>query len=283
MGYYVHSISSAICLCLWLNLFLVICHSSPSSSSSSSLYNNDRITSLPGQPQNVGFDQYSGYITVNQTAGRALFYWLAEAPINRPLVVGELLIRLRKKSGLFGLIPMGKPFTSILILGINVGNAVIDDYHNYIGTFEYWWTHGLISDSTYKVLGKRCDMGSSTYPSSDCIKSLEVADQEMGNIDQYSIYTLPCNSTSSVMSRSRARGHYPWMSRAYDPCSKRYTRIYLNLPDVQKALHANVTGGSYPWQSCRNNIQPLIFGDQWTRSGRIVQNVSSECAEGLNF
>lgn len=41
---------------------------------------NDRITSLPGQPANIGFSQYSGYVTVNATAGRALFYWLTEAP-----------------------------------------------------------------------------------------------------------------------------------------------------------------------------------------------------------
>ncbi|KAH7420328.1 hypothetical protein KP509_13G002400 [Ceratopteris richardii] len=33
---------------------------------------------LPGQPR-VSFKQYSGYVTVNLTAGRALFYWLVEA------------------------------------------------------------------------------------------------------------------------------------------------------------------------------------------------------------
>jgi len=38
----------------------------------------DKIISLPGQPL-VSFDQYSGYVTVNQTEGRALFYWLTEA------------------------------------------------------------------------------------------------------------------------------------------------------------------------------------------------------------
>lgn len=38
----------------------------------------DKITSLPGQPV-VSFDQYAGYVTVNQKEGRALFYWLTEA------------------------------------------------------------------------------------------------------------------------------------------------------------------------------------------------------------
>lgn len=44
---------------------------------------NDRITQLPGQPENAGFNQYSGYVTVNKKAGRALFYWLTESPANR--------------------------------------------------------------------------------------------------------------------------------------------------------------------------------------------------------
>ncbi|KAE8770957.1 Serine carboxypeptidase-like 27 [Hordeum vulgare] len=39
----------------------------------------DRIRELPGQPPNVDFSHYSGYVTVNQARGRALFYWLVEA------------------------------------------------------------------------------------------------------------------------------------------------------------------------------------------------------------
>ncbi|XP_027350678.1 serine carboxypeptidase-like 25 isoform X2 [Abrus precatorius] len=49
----------------------------------------DRILELPGQPK-VSFQQFSGYVTVNKVAGRALFYWLTEAPQNpltKPLVI----------------------------------------------------------------------------------------------------------------------------------------------------------------------------------------------------
>ena len=49
----------------------------------------DRITALPGQPK-VSFQQFSGYVTVNEVAARALFYWLTEAadePSSNPLVV----------------------------------------------------------------------------------------------------------------------------------------------------------------------------------------------------
>ena len=49
----------------------------------------DRIWALPGQPE-VSFEQFSGYVTVNRAAGRALFYWLTEAsiqPLSKPLVI----------------------------------------------------------------------------------------------------------------------------------------------------------------------------------------------------
>lgn len=49
----------------------------------------DRIFELPGQPK-VSFQQFSGYVTVNHVAGRALFYWLTEASQNhlrKPLVI----------------------------------------------------------------------------------------------------------------------------------------------------------------------------------------------------
>lgn len=40
---------------------------------------NDLITGgLPGQPSTVNFNQYSGYIMVNKSHGRSLFYYFVE-------------------------------------------------------------------------------------------------------------------------------------------------------------------------------------------------------------
>ncbi|XP_024959842.1 serine carboxypeptidase-like 40 [Cynara cardunculus var. scolymus] len=50
----------------------------------------DKISTLPGQPAGVDFDQYSGYVTVNPSAGRALFYYFVESPTDsstKPLVL----------------------------------------------------------------------------------------------------------------------------------------------------------------------------------------------------
>lgn len=49
----------------------------------------DRVHRLPGQPH-VNFKQYAGYITVNESHGRALFYWFFESfdqPQHKPLLL----------------------------------------------------------------------------------------------------------------------------------------------------------------------------------------------------
>ncbi|XP_057725876.1 serine carboxypeptidase-like 31 [Arachis stenosperma] len=51
--------------------------------------NGDVVRGLPGQPS-VDFEHYAGYVTVNETNGRALFYWFFEAitnPDDKPLVL----------------------------------------------------------------------------------------------------------------------------------------------------------------------------------------------------
>ncbi|XP_044961247.1 serine carboxypeptidase-like 34 [Hordeum vulgare subsp. vulgare] len=50
----------------------------------------DLVEALPGQPAGLGVRQFSGYVTVNETHGRALFYWFFEAThdvSSKPLVL----------------------------------------------------------------------------------------------------------------------------------------------------------------------------------------------------
>jgi serine carboxypeptidase-like clade II len=42
----------------------------------------------------------------------------------------------------------------------------------------------------------------------------------------------------------------------FDPCSDYYVEAYLNDPDVQRALHANVTRLDHPWSACRYTWWP---------------------------
>lgn len=50
----------------------------------------DKISALPGQPPDVNFQQYSGYINVDQSTGKSLFYYFVEASADaakKPLVL----------------------------------------------------------------------------------------------------------------------------------------------------------------------------------------------------
>ncbi|XP_021715606.1 serine carboxypeptidase II-3-like [Chenopodium quinoa] len=50
----------------------------------------DKITTLPGQPNGVDFDQYAGYVAVDPAHEKALFYYFVESPedaSSKPLVL----------------------------------------------------------------------------------------------------------------------------------------------------------------------------------------------------
>ncbi|XP_020672568.2 serine carboxypeptidase-like 27 isoform X1 [Dendrobium catenatum] len=340
----------------------------------------DQIDRLPGQPS-VEFNQYSGYVTVDANAGRALFYWFVEAPVALqpvPLVLwltggpgcSSIAYGASEELGPFQIQPDGRtlnlnPYSwnkvanilflespagvgfsytnrtsdlytagdqrtavdaytflvnwferfpqykfrdfymtgesyaghyvpqlsqivyrknqgvqrpSINFKGFMVGNAVTDDDNDLFGTFEHWWTHGLISDKTYKALNAACKSQSSQHPSAACLKQVDAAGKEMGDIDPYSIYTPTCNISSSSLKR-KLRGHYPWMSRAYDPCTYRYAELYYNHPEVQRALHANVTGLNYPWKECSD-----IIAQNWGDSPKSMLPIYKELiAAGLRI
>ncbi|XP_035687682.1 putative serine carboxypeptidase-like 23 [Branchiostoma floridae] len=73
-------------VCL-LVVFIVIC---PGQSLSRPETDSDKIESLPGLNATLPFSQYAGYITVNESHGRRLFYWFVESqsdPERDPLVL----------------------------------------------------------------------------------------------------------------------------------------------------------------------------------------------------
>jgi len=95
--------------------------------------------------------------------------------------------------------------------GFMVGNAVTDDYHDQVGTFESWWNHGLISNATYRQLEAACVHGSIEHTSPPCDAAYDAAAAEQGRIDPYSLYTPTCNQASpstAAMKNRRLKGRY---------------------------------------------------------------------------
>ncbi|RWR90012.1 serine carboxypeptidase ii-3 [Cinnamomum micranthum f. kanehirae] len=129
--------------------------------------------------------------------------------------------------------------------GHYIGNALIDDETYASGSYDFYWTHALIPDEIHQGIISNCNFTPGAPDSSACYDYQNQADDAMGNIFLYNIYAPFCTSPPSPN---------PYSDVGLDPCSDNYIYSYLNLPQVQKALHANVTGLPYPWTSCSSVI-----------------------------
>ena len=139
---------------------------------------------------------------------------------------------------------------------MQVGNPVFDKYYDNIGVITYYWTHSMISDRSYQDILNKCNF-KEVNQSSVCYGAQSYAEgYELGFIDKYSIYTTPCvTSINDTWFPPRLRNTllHPTVS-GYDPCTRNYAEKYYNLPEVQKAMHANVTGILHNWIAYRFSI-----------------------------
>ncbi|KAM7259927.1 hypothetical protein ACFE04_015668 [Oxalis oulophora] len=163
--------------------------------------------------------------------------------------------------------------TTINLKGIamsSIGNALIDRPTLDRGTADFLWSHAMNSDETYKGLNKYCFVNQ-TF--SDCFVNQTFSDQchyfslqselEIRDIDHYNIYALHC------LSSSRTNGSVGSV-RNFDPCSDEYVASYLNLHEVQTALHANYT----TWEKCSDMVyKKWDFDDSPTTILPIIENL----------
>ncbi|BBN16519.1 serine carboxypeptidase-like clade II [Marchantia polymorpha subsp. ruderalis] len=341
-------------------------------------FNDHLIQELPGAPP-VPFAMHSGYVTVDEAAGRALFYWFVEAEVADPttapvtlwlnggpgcssvgggalselgpfypdkegkalltnpyswnkvsnviflespagvgfsytntsadLITGdertaldsyEFLVKFFKMYEEFAKAPFyiaGESYaghyvpqlaatilkldtdSAINFQGIAVGNAWTDASHDNFGAIFYWWTHALISDTSFYGMVKTCNLSSSgplreyqqgrlksSRAELQCDDYIDLSTKEMGDINIYEIYVDVCVGASAQAEtkhfakqlnrlRRGALGALPLKTSAnYDPCIDNEVEVYLNRPEVQEALHANVTGLKYRWTDCSDIV-----------------------------
>jgi len=144
--------------------------------------------------------------------------------------------------------------TKINLKGIAIGNAWIDASTGTQGGYDYLWTHALNSDETNAGINKYCDFVSFNI-SSTCDQYLSQSDDEVGDIDPYDIYAPFCNTESKPAASTGS-------VYEFDPCSDNYVNTYLNLEEVQAALHVKPTQwsacGDVGWTDSPMTILPTI-------------------------
>ncbi|CAL5377312.1 unnamed protein product [Camellia sinensis] len=137
------------------------------------------------------------------------------------------------------------PILMIQLKGIMIGNGIMNDLTDDIGRLDYAWSHSLISDETYRGLLNHCIM--TPNDTKKCNDFIAREAEEIGYIDYYNIYGPTCFDSSMSPRKPKCPGDY-------DPCESDYVNAYLNLPQVQEALHANRTKLPYTWQLCSNVV-----------------------------
>eukprot|EP01018_Ginkgo_biloba_P026190 Gb_31896 [translate_table: standard] len=156
----------------------------------------------------------------------------------------------------------------INLKGFIVGNPETDDYYDWKGIVDFAWSHGVISDQTHRQINKLCNFREYNWTDA-CENAVNIIFDQYDLIDIYNIYAPRClqNKSSGGVratdrsysksnprnkaSRRRLRSLY---FAGYDPCYEIYSNEYFNRHDVQKALHANVTGIPFPWDVCSDSI-----------------------------
>ncbi|KAF8405073.1 hypothetical protein HHK36_009970 [Tetracentron sinense] len=131
--------------------------------------------------------------------------------------------------------------TYINLKGIAIGNALIDDSTYAMGMYDYFWTHALNSEEANAGIHENCDFVNENT-STKCDLFQGQGQTEKGRIYIYNIYAPRCHYTEQTGSTGSVND--------FDPCSKNYVLSYLNLAEVQRALHANAT----TWYDCSGDI-----------------------------
>ncbi|TKY74161.1 Serine carboxypeptidase 42 [Spatholobus suberectus] len=141
------------------------------------------------------------------------------------------------------------------IKGVAIGNPLLKLDRDSQATYEYFWSHGMISDEIGLVIMNDCDFDDYVFASphnvsKSCNDAINEANDIVGDyINNYDVILDVCYP-SIVEQELRLKKIATKISIGVDVCMTYERRFYFNLPEVQKALHANRTNLPYPWSMC---------------------------------
>ncbi|KQK04225.1 serine carboxypeptidase-like 26 isoform X2 [Brachypodium distachyon] len=152
----------------------------------------------------------------------------------------------------------------INLKGFIVGNAETNDYYDYKGLVEFAWSHSVISDLLYERVNSICDFRLSSW-TKECKHVMASVYTQYDKIDIYNVYAPKCNTEESAQLstsnstpdlNAKRRLRRIRMYSGYNPCYSTYIEDYMNRMDVQKSLHANISGWikDRRWSVCSYSI-----------------------------
>ncbi|XP_019051620.1 PREDICTED: serine carboxypeptidase-like 42 isoform X1 [Nelumbo nucifera] len=143
------------------------------------------------------------------------------------------------------------------IKGVAIGNPLLKLDRDIPATYEFFWSHGMISDEIGLTIMNECNFDDYVFSNShnvsqSCNQAIAGANQVVGDyINNYDVILDVCYP-SIVEQELRLRKLATKISIGVDVCMSYERRFYFNLPRVQQALHANRTNLPYGWSMCSN-------------------------------
>ncbi|CAI0625463.1 unnamed protein product [Linum tenue] len=144
--------------------------------------------------------------------------------------------------------------------GVAIGNPLLNLDQDAGSPYEYFWSHGMMSDELHQKITNECDFDDYTFEnphneSESCNDALSTAMNVVGNyVNNYDVLLDVCYP-SIFEQELRLKKLATKISLGIDVCMSSERKMYFNLPEVQKALHANRTSLPYPWTMCSSILQ----------------------------
>ncbi|XP_010930631.1 serine carboxypeptidase-like 42 isoform X2 [Elaeis guineensis] len=141
------------------------------------------------------------------------------------------------------------------IKGVAIGNPLLKLDRDAAATYEFFWSHGMISDEIGLTIMNQCDFEDYVFlsphnVSESCNDAIEKANEIVGDyINNYDVIIDVCYP-AIVEQELRLRKYATKISVGVDVCMTYERHFYFNLPEVQHALHANRTKLPYSWSMC---------------------------------
>ncbi|KAF5796253.1 putative carboxypeptidase D [Helianthus annuus] len=145
------------------------------------------------------------------------------------------------------------------IKGLAIGNPLLNIDRDAPAVYEYYWSHGMLSDEIGLTLMSDCNFEDYTITSPHneskacndaLLKASHIITQYINDYD----VTLDVCYPSIVEQELRMKKTVTKMSNGVDVCMSFERCFYFNLPEVQHALHANRTMLPYSWTMCSTGV-----------------------------
>uniref|UniRef100_A0A1D1ZK38 Carboxypeptidase n=1 Tax=Anthurium amnicola TaxID=1678845 RepID=A0A1D1ZK38_9ARAE len=159
--------------------------------------------------------------------------------------LAEVLLEYNKRSTSF----------KFNLKALAIGNPLLKLDRDVPATYEYFWSHGMISDEIGLTIMNDCEFEDYVFEghhnvSTTCTDAINAANQIVGDyVNNYDVILDVCYP-SLVEQELRLRKYATKKSVGVDVCMSYERRFYFNLPEVQRAFHANRTNLPYRWSMC---------------------------------